>query len=294
MRSKIIGTIIAIICILGIIFITYNTIVKDEQSTNSSVNVEEETEDEIVVETTDTEEEDEEEEYVEENVVEELVQTYEDDEEDKEESTSSESVTVTVTIEDTYYYDLAVLLVNEMLESMVLSDYETLLDYLENITSDDQKDDISDYVTLVENIISINELIDAINESIDNIVVYLDTLTILDSSDYMNLKQLYSELDSEYAGYYTEDIENIESILFDITNPVISGIIEDTYYVVDLTIDVYDENLKQISLIKNEIITETVFNDDYITEDGSYTLLATDKAGNYSSVTFVIDRKSVV
>ena len=75
----------------------------------------------------------------------------------------------------------------------------------------------------------------------------------------------------------------------DTTPPTITGVEDGRTYNNYVTPIAQDENLASVILIKDGIIVEDYQNGDQITEDGSYTLTASDEAGNSTQVSFIID-----
>ena len=77
----------------------------------------------------------------------------------------------------------------------------------------------------------------------------------------------------------------------DTTPPVITGVEDGKIYRNYVTPKISDENLKTVILIKNGKTVEDYENGNQIKENGEYTLIATDEAGNETRVSFTIDIK---
>ena len=75
--------------------------------------------------------------------------------------------------------------------------------------------------------------------------------------------------------------------MVDKTAPVINNVVEGAHYN-KVTPEITDANINTITLNGNTYVSGTEIN-----EDGEYTIIATDKAGNKAEVTFVIDKKAV-
>ena len=99
--------------------------------------------------------------------------------------------------------------------------------------------------------------------------------------------------DGEYTLVVTEDKTNGKSItvsfVLDKTVPTILGVEDKAYYNSGVVIEVDDDNLLDILLTKDGVEYSFVNGLTNITEDGTYQIVASDKAGNINSYTFVID-----
>ena len=122
----------------------------------------------------------------------------------------------------------------------------------------------------------------------------------------------YSKGATYYSGFYNEisgtskqftddgwykikaydSVENESSVSFiiDKTKPVISGIENDGYYNSDKTITFYDAT-SGIANVKINDVDVSLSNDKYtISDDGIYTIVAIDKAGNEATMSITIDK----
>ena len=99
--------------------------------------------------------------------------------------------------------------------------------------------------------------------------------------------------DGEYTLVVTEDKTNGKSItvsfVLDKSVPTILGVEDKAYYNSGVVIEVGDDNLLDILLTKDGVEYSFVNGVTNITEDGTYQIVASDKAGNINSYTFVID-----
>lgn len=99
--------------------------------------------------------------------------------------------------------------------------------------------------------------------------------------------------DGEYTLVVTEDKTNGKSItvsfVLDKSVPTILGVEDKAYYNSGVVIEVGDDNLLDILLTKDGVEYSFVNGLTNITEDGTYQIVASDKAGNINSYTFVID-----
>lgn len=81
---------------------------------------------------------------------------------------------------------------------------------------------------------------------------------------------------------------NIKVTNIDKTPPQITGIEQDGKYKESITPQITDENLSEVKLIKDGQEVENYKQNTAITQEGIYQLKATDKAGNETSINFVI------
>lgn len=74
----------------------------------------------------------------------------------------------------------------------------------------------------------------------------------------------------------------------DKTQPTITGVENDGFYTGSVTPKSADTNLKEVKLYKDSTLVQNYANNSTISEDGNYKIVATDKAGNETSLTFYI------
>lgn len=70
--------------------------------------------------------------------------------------------------------------------------------------------------------------------------------------------------------------------------PVITEVQNGRLYTQNITPKIYDENLQEVLLYKDNILSQNYKTNSTISEDGSYRLIATDKAGNQTTIEFDI------
>ena len=124
------------------------------------------------------------------------------------------------------------------------------------------------------------------------------TLTVKDNTECkvtVNGEEYTGEMkftdDGEYKVTVTDEAFNSETVTFTIdkTNPKITGVENNQQYKTSVTPVVEDANLEELTLNGEPYVSGTE-----ITEDGTYVLEATDKAGNTVTVTFTIDKNSPI
>ena len=76
-------------------------------------------------------------------------------------------------------------------------------------------------------------------------------------------------------------------ILFDTTAPIISGVEDGKTYNTTQTITITDKNIEKVTLNGEEMADTIVLEQD---KEGSYVIVATDKAGNSNTVTVKIEK----
>ena len=74
----------------------------------------------------------------------------------------------------------------------------------------------------------------------------------------------------------------------DKTPPAITGVENEGFYTGSVTPKVTDTNLKEVKLYKNSTLVQNYASNSPIAQDGNYKIVATDKAGNQTTVTFYI------
>ena len=70
--------------------------------------------------------------------------------------------------------------------------------------------------------------------------------------------------------------------------PMITGVEDGETYTTEVTPEAYDENLDKVTLEQDGKEVANYKNGDAISENGNYKLTATDKAGNFTTVSFTI------
>lgn len=97
--------------------------------------------------------------------------------------------------------------------------------------------------------------------------------------------------DGEYTLVVTDEVGNARTILFKIDNvaPEITGIIDGEIYTSAVTPVNVAGDVEKVSLLKEGIEDKTYTTLTEITADGEYQLTVADKAGNTSTIEFIID-----
>lgn len=125
------------------------------------------------------------------------------------------------------------------------------------------------------------------DEYLESVVVNeLDEEELLTSSKLFNIEGTYTVIAKDEAGNSTT-----VTFTIDRTKPVITGVTDGSYYNYDVTPIITDNNLKNATLKFNGSHIKSYKVGDTLTEEGTYTLVATDLAMNKSTlITFVIDK----
>ena len=111
------------------------------------------------------------------------------------------------------------------------------------------------------------------------------------------MKKTYSQNTEETVNIADEVGNNSEVKIviknIDKTQPQISGVENGRTYEENVTPNVTDENLETITLTKDGNPVSNYTNGQEITANGKYTLTATDKAGNETTVEFTIEKEEI-
>ena len=135
----------------------------------------------------------------------------------------------------------------------------------------------------------------------------IDKIEYYESKEALGIDALKSLVDEEWKTIYNDGVEIIaedgkkvvyyvritdkagnvmmistDGALFDTTAPIISGVEDGKTYNTTQTIIIKDKNLEKVTLNGEDATDTIVIEED---EEGSYVILATDKAGNSSTVT---------
>jgi hypothetical protein len=108
-------------------------------------------------------------------------------------------------------------------------------------------------------------------------------------TDWPQYGEFYVE--GSYEVTTTDWLGNVSVIHFviDRTDPEVTGVEDETYYNSNRTITVTDLNLDTITLNGDAFVSGTI-----VSAEGDYELVATDKAGNSTSLEFIIDKTAPV
>ncbi len=129
--------------------------------------------------------------------------------------------------------------------------------------------------------------IDVDDDNLESIVVdnrTAKTINTVNNGTILTDEGLYVIIATDKAGNSTKVY-----VLIDKTYPVIDDVIDGEYYKTDVTPKITEENVKSITLKKDD--KEVSYTkDSTITEDGSYVLTVEDRAGNVTTKKFTIDK----
>ncbi len=126
----------------------------------------------------------------------------------------------------------------------------------------------------------------------------LDTIKSLADEDWNTMSgnsvKVTSEDGKQFVYYIrvTDEAGNVmmmstDGALFDTTAPIISGVEDGKTYNTTQTITITDKNLEKVTLNGEEMSDTIVLEQD---KEGSYVIVATDKAGNCNTVTVKIEK----
>lgn len=99
---------------------------------------------------------------------------------------------------------------------------------------------------------------------------------------------VYAEDEAGNGGILEIEITEISGNDEDTTPPMITGVEDGETYTTEVTPEAYDENLDKVTLEQDGKEVANYKNGDAISENGNYKLTATDKAGNFTTVSFTI------
>ena len=189
--------------------------------------------------------------------------------------------------------------------------YDLIKDYLEKIQDEktSQKDKSYNYIKTKNMLIWASNMLDLyIDEYIQNhpitITYSITELTNKDLIATLNIGEDCNITNNNKQNTYTFKDNGLfifeytrrgrefqaEAIVSNIDKkaPVIIGVKDGQVYGNYVTCEVEDENLDEITLIKNGVKQENYENGNKIKENGNYQIIATDKAGNTTTVNFKI------
>ena len=148
-----------------------------------------------------------------------------------------------------------------------------------------------------------NITINVIDDNLDSIKVYNQDINKTfnkNNGDILTEEATYRLTATDKAGNKTEIW-----VAIDRTDPTISGVTDNEAYNQDVTVKVFDKFLMTVTVNKDGNVTtygRDQFNHDSkkenyeielpISEQGTYTIIGTDKVGNSKEVTFVIDKSA--
>ena len=189
-----------------------------------------------------------------------------------------------------------------ILDSIDYRDNEKIEELVNDLINGDAKDDLVDRLETVNKILNDNKgpVISGIeNNSFTNDDV---ALTISDANE-VTTKVTLNGKEVEYIDTFTEEGTYVVTVVdaafnettltftIDRTKPVVGGVEDGKYYNTDVAVTIDDANPGTVHLHKNGELVKPYNAGDPITEEGTYTVVVTDKADNKSKeITFVIDK----
>ena len=189
-----------------------------------------------------------------------------------------------------------------ILDSIDYRDNEKIEELVNDLINGDAKDDLVDRLETVNKILNDNKgpVISGIeNNSFTNDDV---ALTISDANE-VTTKVTLNGKEVEYIDTFTEEGTYVVTVVdaafnettltftIDRTKPVVGGVEDGKYYNTDVAVTIDDTNPDTVHLHKNGELVKPYNAGDPITEEGTYTVVVTDKADNKSKeITFVIDK----
>ncbi len=146
-------------------------------------------------------------------------------------------------------------------------------------------------VVVTENLIAIQFTIDAIDALPLTADIVISDLAQINAArlSYDNLSSAEQSLVTNLATLVATEAE-IAILQADNTNPTVVGVADGAYYNSDVTITFSDANLLSATLQLGLGAPSVFVSGTTISVDGQYTLVVTDRAGNTTTVHFVIDK----
>ena len=190
-----------------------------------------------------------------------------------------------------------------IVESIDYRDDEKIEELVTNLNNGTAKDNLASRLETVNKILNDIEGPD-ISGIDNNSFTRKDSvsLTISDDNEVTTTVMLngnpvdYSDSFTEEGTYVVTAVDaafNETTLTFTIdrTKPVVGGVEDGKYYNTDVAVTIDDTNPGTVHLHKNGELVKPYNAGDPITEEGTYTVVVTDKAGNKSKeITFVIDK----
>ena len=186
--------------------------------------------------------------------------------------------------------------------SITYRDDEKIEELVTNLNNGTAKDNLANRLETVNKILNDSEgpvISGIINNSFTNDNV---SLTISDDNEVTTTVTLdgnpvdYADT-FDVEGTYVVTVvdkafnEASKTFTIDRTKPVVGGVEDGKYYNTDVEVTIDDTNPDTVHLHKNGELVKPYNAGDPITEEGTYTVVVTDKAGNKSKeITFVIDK----
>ena len=190
-----------------------------------------------------------------------------------------------------------------IVESIDYRDDEKIEELVTNLNNGTAKDNLASRLETVNKIL--NDIDGPDISGIDNNGFTRKdsvSLTISDDNEVTTTVMLngnpvdYSDSFTEEGTYVVTAVDaafNERTLTFTIdrTKPVVGGVEDGKYYNTEVAVTIDDTNPGTVHLKKNGELVKPYNAGDPITEEGTYTVVVTDKAGNKSKeITFVIDK----
>ena len=215
----------------------------------------------------------------------------------KDTSSSSEN---TETEDDSYEKALAAVIQSET--DLTADTYNSAKDLVEKVTDSKKKEELGQRLEEVKNIIDATEIIERLEASLAAAESKDDIAAIVDERENSDIDNLIDAIkDEAKKNDLSGRLADIDKVIYDTTAPVIAFKDEQEAEVVVadediiakvLTMLVTDDNEFNVVITKGQEAVE--YNDNMVLEDGVYTVVATDKAFNETSVSFTIDTTAPV
>lgn len=191
---------------------------------------------------------------------------------------------------------------NGIVESINYRNDKKIEELVNNLKDGSSKDNLESRLETVNKILNDNES-PVISGIENNSFTKKDvSLTITDSNEVTTTVTLNGK-EIDYTDKFTEEgtynitvvdaafNETTLTFTIDKTKPVVEGVEDGKYYNTDVVITINDANPGTIHLKKDGILVKPFNSGDTIKEEGTYTVVVTDKASNKSKeITFVIDK----
>ena len=198
--------------------------------------------------------------------------------------------------EDTSYED-ALAAVERAEASLEELDVEEARDLIEQVTNQNQKDELTERVDIVEEAIEAIKLVEELEKMVEDAEERED---ILSSVDYRTDKEIIEKVEAlrneEVQESLQDRLQILSRILDDNTAPTYEGVTdgETTKEDVSITYSDTDEetNTENEVTVKVTLDGEEIDYAETFTKEGTYVVTLTDEAFNETTVTFTIDNQA--
>ena len=171
-----------------------------------------------------------------------------------------------------------------------------------NLVESDSKTDLLDRLSIVAKILD-DKTSPVINGIKDNAYTNQSVSLTIEDENEVTTTVMFNGNPVDYTDSFTEEgtyvvtavdaafNETTLTFTIDRTKPVVGGVEDGKYYNTDVAVTIDDANPGTVHLHKNGELVKPYNAGDPITEEGTYTVVVTDKADNKSKeITFVIDK----